>query len=496
MDDDSQNGEVPAEFTSAAPNEEGTRSRQPTTEPSPSLDPANLFGRQEEQRKKVGPCCKLDGALHAHPPSAFLPLLTSSDADSNNPIITIVEARKSTDHSSTPYITYHIVTNFPGGLPRYQANHRYSEFEGFRKFLTKLHPTSVVPPIPAKHSVADYATKPNKAKEDPHIIEVRKRMLQSFLNRVAAHPVLREEHVFHRFLEGEAPWSEILGASGLSHYLKKKDTAVKVSDKGHLRRPDPHFTAAEDYTARFASQVSHSHAVHRSMLKTEIDMSATYADLGAAYNGWSLSENQLAHAIEQVGQAVDSTVSATSQLAQGLDATFGALLQEYIQYSKAVDKLLKWRRKKHVEYETLSDSLISKQASLQKLEASEAEAQRLSAVLRAEGATGHVRRNSTGGGIMATLNSLIDNDPALTRRNNISRTKDQIATIAQQREICRAELEGANEEIQKDLDRFQLDKLKDLRNMLLGYAQAQREFFHRGARAWQEAKAEVDKVSH
>ena len=32
------------------------------------------------------------------------------------------------------------------------------------------------------------------------------RMLQAFLNRIAKHPILSNEHVFHRFLDGEASW--------------------------------------------------------------------------------------------------------------------------------------------------------------------------------------------------------------------------------------------------------------------------------------------------
>lgn len=31
-------------------------------------------------------------------------------------------------------------------------------------------------------------------------------MLQTFLNRVARHPILSNEHVFHRFLDGEVSW--------------------------------------------------------------------------------------------------------------------------------------------------------------------------------------------------------------------------------------------------------------------------------------------------
>ena len=38
------------------------------------------------------------------------------------------------------------------------------------------------------------------------MISQRKRMLQAFLNRIARHPIISNEHVFHRFLDGEASW--------------------------------------------------------------------------------------------------------------------------------------------------------------------------------------------------------------------------------------------------------------------------------------------------
>ena len=38
------------------------------------------------------------------------------------------------------------------------------------------------------------------------MIARRKRMLQTFLNRISRHPILSNEHVFHRFLDGEVSW--------------------------------------------------------------------------------------------------------------------------------------------------------------------------------------------------------------------------------------------------------------------------------------------------
>lgn len=70
----------------------------------------------------------------------------------------------------------------------------------------KLYPTLIIPPIPSKQTIGDYAIKQSKAREDATMIAQRKRMLQTFLNRVARHPILSNEHVFHRFLDGEVSW--------------------------------------------------------------------------------------------------------------------------------------------------------------------------------------------------------------------------------------------------------------------------------------------------
>jgi hypothetical protein len=87
-----------------------------------------------------------------------------------------------------------------------EARHRYSEFESLRLNLTKLYPTLIIPPIPSKQTISDYAIKQAKAREDVTLIARRKRMLQTFLNRIARHPILSNEHVFHRFLQGEVSW--------------------------------------------------------------------------------------------------------------------------------------------------------------------------------------------------------------------------------------------------------------------------------------------------
>jgi hypothetical protein len=113
--------------------------------------------------------------------------------------ILITHAGKNSE-SGGSYIVYTIQT---GDL---QVRRRYSEFASLRQTLVNLHPTLIVPPIPEKHSMADYAAKPTKAKEDAGIIELRKRMLAVFLNRCRRMQEVLEDGVWWRFLDPNVSW--------------------------------------------------------------------------------------------------------------------------------------------------------------------------------------------------------------------------------------------------------------------------------------------------
>lgn len=87
-----------------------------------------------------------------------------------------------------------------------EVRRRYSEFASLRDALTRLHPTLIVPPIPEKHTMADYAANPTNAKQDQQIIDLRKRMLAVFLNRCRRMEEIRTDGVWWRFLDPNASW--------------------------------------------------------------------------------------------------------------------------------------------------------------------------------------------------------------------------------------------------------------------------------------------------
>jgi len=139
-------------------------------------------------------------------------------------------------------------------------------------------------------------------------------------------------------------------------------------------------------------------------------------------------------------------------------------LQEYTQFSSIIKGLLKYRHQKHVQFESSRELLESKRSTLEELERSELEAQRLAKALdrvkiggSVEGGGGEESNASSGGagggehqplpplppvtngsvgrksGLLSALShsvkGFVDSDPEASRRNTISKTREQINQV-------------------------------------------------------------------
>ncbi|KAL8962995.1 MAG: hypothetical protein Q9183_005067, partial [Haloplaca sp. 2 TL-2023] len=349
--------------------------------------------------------------------------------------IVITDAGKNHESGSS-YIAYTIRT---GDL---EVRRRYSEFHSLRATLVNLHPTLIIPPIPEKHSMADYAAKPTKAKEDVAIIELRKRMLTMFLNRCRKMREVREDGVWWRFLDPNASWNEVIHSHPVASIPKsimkappldpskptpahqwlpvpsssaKLRSVSRASSTGTPTSPpaqsmmasaaahtipgpqlfgrfppssqhlseaelDPYFNNFESNTRDLEvllqgsiEKVNRRTLIHLSALS--IDMS----ELGARYNGFSLSEQSttVAAAIERIGQAVDSSYIATEELSSSLGANFAEPMRESAQFAGVVRSVLRYRIMKRIQEEMTKDELYAKRNLLESLERSETEAKRI-----------------------------------------------------------------------------------------------------------------------
>jgi len=257
-----------------------------------------------------------------------------------------------------------------------------------------------------------------------------------------------------------------------------------------------------------------------------------HAELGAALNGFSLNENgPLSSAIEKTGQAVDATYMSTTKLAQELEQNWAEPINEYAQFSSIIKKLLAYRHQKHVQYEMTQDGLESKREQLEELEKSEHEARRLEAALGGrstvslpsspsgedtEGQSNNqahsasyvpphpgpnpTRRTARPPGmgflnaLSYTLHGMMDVDPETARRNGISKTRENISQLEDALHLAAQDLKYSSSTIQADLDRFQRQKVADIREMTISMAKSHRDWCKKNLEAWEEAKKEIDMI--
>ncbi|KAF8141716.1 hypothetical protein EV363DRAFT_1443623 [Boletus edulis] len=490
---------------------------------SPSKpSPSSGTQRQTQQTYKGDFCCYRDRWLHS-----------GEDAE-----ILITDAQKTTFSSTTPYITYVIHAGTA------EARHRYSEFESLRLNLVKLYPTLIIPPIPSKQTIGDYATKQAKAKEDAAMIARRKRMLQTFLNRIARHPILSNEHVFHRFLEGEVSWTEVLNSPPLSMLPKNilKAPSHNPTDPNASpayavlpnptathpsRNPDQRFIDSEVFTNKFAHHLGGPmEKVTRRTLKRWSETAQDYSELGAALNGFSLNESgPLATSMEKTGQAVDASYMSTTRLSSSRTSLNPCT--EYTQFANIIKKLLVYRHQKHVQYEMTQDALEAKREMLEEYEKSEREANRLEEALargRVNGPTNSqseeqssenpdepasvylpphpgpspYKKRTPGmaflNALSYTLHGMMDVDPETARRNGIGKTRETISHLEDALHLTAQDLKYSSSTIQADLDRFQRQKVADLREMAINMARSHRDWCKKNLEAWQAAKKEIEKI--
>ncbi|APA14949.1 hypothetical protein SS1G_13719 [Sclerotinia sclerotiorum 1980 UF-70] len=529
--------------------------------------------------------------------------------------ILIVDAGKSSE-SGGKYIVYTIRT---GDL---EVRRRYSEFASLRDALSRLHPTLIIPPIPEKHTMADYAANPTKAKQDQQIIDLRKRMLAVFLNRCRRMDEVRNDGVWWRFLDPNASWSEVLHSHPIASIPKsnmkappldpanptpahaflpvpatsaklKAASTANTNAQGMIAQPsdyaatpsaaahtqsgpqvfgrippesanlseqdlDPYFISFESSTKDLEllltgpiERVNRRTLTHLSSLSTDL------AELGARFNGFSLSEPSasLAAAIERVGQAVDSSYIATEELSASLGASFAEPMRESAQFAGVVRSVLRYRVLKRVQQEMTNEDLAKKRALLEQLERSEAESKRIDQYLSNSGTANVPRRSNSSareppqssresphddtasidsdfppthgdtpsasqgipqpeeippthrksssgnfitnkifGRISHAVHGVVDADPERTRRDQISKTREAISQLEQAQLASAQDVKDASAGVLKDLQRFQTEKEDDLKRYMLAYARSQIEWAKKNKETWEEAKVEVEKI--
>ena len=161
---------------------------------------------------------------------------------------------------------------------------------------------------------------------------------------------------------------------------------------------DPYFTNFESSTRELELLLQGNiEKVNRRTLSHLSALSADMAELGARYNGFSLSEQSasLAAAIERIGQAVDGSYIATEELSSTFGANFAEPMRESAQFAGVVRSVLRFRVLKRIQEDMTKDELSRKKTLLDSLERSEIEARRIEQYLSGSASPSSTPKRST-----------------------------------------------------------------------------------------------------
>lgn len=241
-----------------------------------------------------------------------------------------------------------------------------------------------------------------------------------------------------------------------------------------LHRPDQRFYESEQFTDKFQQHFQgNMEKVNRRVTKRWSEHATDMSELGAQWNGFSLSEKgELATAIEKVGQAVDTDYLSTTEMLKEWEVNVSEPIHTYTQFAQLIRSRLSFRHQKHVQYELVQEALDTQRDKLELLEAAEREARRIEDALERGGSfhqsapttpakTGGAREEGEGGsptgagagpgpepssprptprrqgnsfGLLSavkhSLSGMMDVDPEATRRANIGKTRDNISQVS------------------------------------------------------------------
>ncbi|KAG1064764.1 hypothetical protein G6F42_026941 [Rhizopus arrhizus] len=202
-----------------------------------------------------------------------------------------------------------------------------------------------------------------------------------------------------------------------------------------------------------------------------------------------------------------------------LEGEFAEPIQEHAQFAQIIKQVLKFRHMKHVQNEARRleeamtrertigsnainvDEMNDDQQQQQQQQPPEENPYALPANYNNNRPPVRSSSNGWAGGPMKvisavghTLQNIIDVNPEATRRNQIGMSKDAMGVLQEALDITRTDLTAISSELQADLDRFQTEKIQDMRDMLIAYAKIHIRYCQKNLESWQEARAEVEKI--
>lgn len=269
------------------------------------------------------------------------------------------------------------------------------------------------------------------------------------------------------------------------------------------------------------------------------DSSATGLDNKAVQYKYKSNDNddELNFILDKIGQCFDRSYIAINSLIGDLETQFSEPLGEAVQYTQTLHYITKFQSRKLTQKQMLDDEVKHKRKELNQLLKIELEAGMVEHAIRnqhsstsnngtgskfdlnggatttstndkthksAPNGTSEQQNASTSGGLFKLpsfkfktltryVSEIIDQNPQQTRRTKIHDLTDKISILEKCQDIMLADLSFIYDEVDKNLQQFQIRQLKMIYEILLYYNQVLVGWAKKNVEIWQDVREEIIK---
>ncbi|KAI8903543.1 hypothetical protein EDD86DRAFT_214672 [Gorgonomyces haynaldii] len=414
-----------------------------------------------EQSNVYEPVVWDNGSESAPPMTSFDPL-KRSDIE-----ITVSDPQKHGD-GGTGFVTYLVTSKYQNGL--YNVRRRFQDFVQLFQMLLETQPSCIIPPMPDKHRM-EYFTGDRFSIE---FLEKRRQSLQSFLHRIARHPVLQHCDALTQFLQIEQISSAQLFSKRESKVLENLSEAL-INAFVKVKRPDERFIEVKESVTKFEQNLLNIEKLHTKLLKIENDLFTDFSDLGGSLVSFGMMETQITEPLNAFGTRLPNYAQYFKDKSETEDMDYISNLREYTQYCLSVKDLLKLRDQKQMDHEELQSWLQNHHS----------DRERTLSTGKSPGFAGFIKDK---------INDFKGVDPEKARQDRLGKLENKIEELQAAVEQSQTTSKAFSDQTLLEVQYFNEFKHQDFKSSLRDFADTQLEFHQQGLKFWDNVGPILDMI--
>ncbi|XP_049820142.1 sorting nexin-4 [Aethina tumida] len=334
---------------------------------------------------------------------------------------------------------------------------RYTEFEQLRDYLEYTYPYIVLPPLPEKRVMFGWQ-KISSDTFDPNFVDRRRAGLENFLLRIASHEILGWDQHFLEFLQNEDGWRDTYKINGYLQLVENKLKTLSVSVR--LKRPDPRFESIKDYSYSLQNNLNNLLRARSRVAEKQYTVHKLHANYGRVFSEWSVIEKDMGDALQKTGHYLDSLASSIDS---GLEdeELLADQLKEYLFFMYSLQNVCKNQETMQLQLEDSEENVANKNIERTRVQQGKM-------------------------GLMSRLFGAVDTEEVRELKVNVLDQQIQDGAIAVN--ANKETLSDFSTKALTDIERFEKQKVLDLKDTLASYAFLQLKTAKKGLQTWTQIR--------